>query len=447
MKVTLPIIGQVRIGKDSDPIEVIKEVEVKEKFFDVLGGFLDFSQTKLSSEKTISSKLLSANRGWVYRNNDAIAQEVSKMEFELYTVGLSGGEIVYNEVLSHPLLDLLDKPNAETVKTDAIYIIQSHKKLTGDAFWFKIRQNGKVVALRSLPPDKIELDLQTPTPTDPTVIKNYIYKDTIDGKKLDVTYDPKDIIHFKKPNPNNQFRGLGAVEAMADTIDLDNLTTETTKKFFQNGAITNFVLSTEAKITSDQLKRLKAELRSQYGGASKAYQTMILGGGLKPVDVSYSNKDQEFLAQLEWYRDKIMAGFGNTKASLGMIDDVNRASHEGSIIEWQRNTVKPDMQSIVDTLNEFLVPEFGDNLVLGFCDPVPEDRSDDIQEIKDMYPIGILTLNEARELADLDPVEDGTGDEFYQPPQPIVQTPTSQDQSNTSNKRPKNPAPDEGGNE
>lgn len=438
MKITLPFIGEVVTGKDLTP--------VKEKLFEpsLLGGFLDFGQSKLSGEKSISTKLLKANQGWVYRNNDAIAQEVSKMEFELFTVGLSAGEIVYNEVTSHPLLDLLDKPNPETTLVEAIYTLQSHKKLAGDAFWLKIRNGRQVVALRSIPPDKITLKLKTPTETDPTVIESYNYKDSIDGVKIDVLYQPEDIIHFKKPNPNNPFRGLGAVEALADTIDLDNLTTETTRKFFENGAITNFVLTTDGKINEDQLTRLKAEMQSGHTGVSKAYKTLILGGGLKPVDVSYSNKDQEFLGQLAWYRDKIMYGFGNTKASLGMIDDVNRASHEGSIIEWQRNTVKPDMQSICNTLNEFLVPEFGKNLVLGFCDPVPEDRSDDITEVKDLYPIGVITLDEARESIGLDPVEDGTGDQFYSP-QPQVD-PSQTGESNPANENPKNPKPDESGN-
>lgn len=388
----------------------------KEKFFDVLGGLLDFAPHKLSDQKTVSNIVLLANKGWVYRNNDAIAQEVSKMDFELYTVGLSGGEIVYNEIESHPLLDLLDKPNPETVKSDAIYMIQSHKKLAGDAFWLKMRNGMQVVALRTIPPDKITLKLQPPTPDEPAVISGYHYQDVIDGHKVDVVYDPQDIIHFKKPNPNNPFRGLGAVEALSDDIDLDNLTIESTKKFFINGAITNFVLSTDSKITDEQLKRLRAEMRSSYGGASNAYKAMILGGGLKPVDISFTNRDLQFIEQLQWYRDKIMAGFGNTKASLGMIDDVNRASHEGSIIEWQRNTVKPDMESIVNSLNEFLVPEFGKNLVLGFCDPVPEDRSDDIQEVADLWPIGLLTKDEARGMVDLDPVTDGTGDEFYTAP-------------------------------
>lgn len=409
MKVKLPIIGRdLTIDK---PVQA-KPI-VKQKFFDVLGGLLDFSPHRLSDEKTISTKILQANRGWVYRNNDAIAQEVSKIEFELYSVGLKNGEIVYNEIESHPLLDLLDKPNPETTKNDAIYIIQSHKKLSGDAFWLKIRNGNQVVGLRTLPPDKVSLNLKPPTESDPTVIDSYLYQDTIDGKKISVTYQPEDIIHFKKPNPGNPFRGLGAVEALADAIDLDNLTTETTKKFFQNGAITNFVLTTPNKITDEQLKRLKAEMRASYGGASNAYKAMILGGDLKPVDISYSNKELEFLAQLEWYRDKIMYGFGNTKASLGMIDDVNRASHEGSIIEWQRNTVKPDMEAIVNTLNEFLVPEFGSNLILGFCDPVPEDRADDIEEVKALYPIGVITLNEARESVGLESVNGG--DEFFTP--------------------------------
>lgn len=413
MKVTLPIIGLIATGKDADDLQIVKTPK-KQKFYDVLGGLLQFAPDRLSNEKTISGKILQANKGWVYANNDVIAQEVSKLEFELYTVGLSNGEIVYNEIENHPLLDLLDRPNPETIKADALYIVQSHKKLAGDAFWLKIRTGGVVTSLRSLEPDCIILNLRPPTEDDPTCIESYHYINTISGNKIDVTYMPEDIIHFKKPNPVNPFRGLGVVEALADTIDLDNLTTDTTLSFFKNGAINNFVLSTEAKITDEQLRRLRGELKASYGGSSNAYKTMILGGGLKPVDISYSNKDQEFLGQLEWYRDKIMYGFGNTKASMGMIDDVNRASHESSIIEWKRNTIRPDIESIVGALNEFLVPEFGANLVLGFCDPVPEDRGDDLDEAERLYKNGIIMRSEARELLGYE-VDTGTDDGYYQP--------------------------------
>lgn len=407
MKVKLPIIGLVQTGKDA---EVKSDPTVKRavnKGMEVLGGLIDFGVSKLSGEKTISAKLLQANKEWVYINNDVIAKEVSKIEFELFEVGLSKGEIVYREIQEHPLLDLLDKFNSTTTKTDGIYVTQSHKKLTGDAFWY-LDKNGKSIEnIFVLQPDKIELDLGDPTDGNSNLVEGYTYKDVIDGKEIKRKYDREDILHFKTPNPSNMFRGYGAVEAAADVIDIDNLTNYVSKKFFQNGAITNFVLTTDAKITDEQLKRVKAELQAAYAGPKNAWKAMILGGGLKPESISQSNKDMEFLAQLEWYRDKIMSIFGNTKASLGIIDDVNRASHENSMIEWKRTTVKPDMDAIVNTLNEFLVPMYGSTLVLGYKDPIEEDLSGDVDLATSLYSGKIISLNEAREMINLERVDGG----------------------------------------
>lgn len=410
----IPIISDAIERREAERIERIlgalpkAEISKKgEKFMDILGGILDIPNGGLSTETTVSSKLLQANKEWVFRNNDVIAMEISKMEFELFQIGLKDGEIVYNEVESHPLLDLLDRPNEETTKSDALYIVQSHKKLAGDSFWLKVRTGKQVTALRSLAPDKIKLILRDPSPGDPTIIESYEYRETIDNKQVKETYQPKDIIHIKKPNPNNLFRGIGSVEALAETIDVDNLTNLTTKNFFKKGAITNFVLSTEQKVNDDQIKRIQAEMKQMYGGAQNAYRTLILGGGIKPEKLTFSNKDMEFLAQLAWYRDKIMIGFGNTLASLGMLDDVNRATHESSMIEWKRNTIKPDMDSILNALNEFLVPEFGQNLLLGYTDPIPEDRTDDIAEATQLYTGGLIMRNEGRELLGYESVEGG----------------------------------------
>lgn len=390
----LKTIGQA-LTTTSEP-EVI---QLEEKA--TLGGFFEGATKRLSNEKTISGKLLQANQGWVYRNNDVIAKEVSKIDFELFKVNLKGGEEDYVEIDDHPILTALDQFNNSTTKADALYMTQSHKKLTGDAFWL-IQSKGipgsnyEVEAMYILEPDKVELVLGSPAEDGDVLVEGYKYKVTIDGKEIERTYTPDEIIHFKTPNPNNMFRGYGAVEAAADTIDLDNLTTDTTRKFFDNGAITNFVLSTDNKITQDQLKRLKNELKAAYGGSRKAFQTMILAGGLKPENISYTNKDLEFMSQLEWYRDKIMVIFGNSKASLGIIDDVNRASHESAIISWKRNSVKPDMEAIVDTLNEFFVPKFGDRLILGFADPVPEDRDALLAEVGTLITNNVITVNEAR---------------------------------------------------
>ena len=411
MKVKIPGIGSFSIGKDANDLVTPSIVKIEspktEKTYDVLGGFLSFNRAGLSNEKTISSKLLDANKEWVYRNNDVIAQEVAKMEFELYSVDLKDGVIVYTQIEDHKLLDLLDKFNSRTTKMDGLYMTQSHKKLTGDAFWLLDKNGNTVENIFVLPPDKIELMLTDPTDSSSELVSLYKYEDVIDGKRISKEYTPDQIIHFKKPNPKNPFRGYGAVEAIADTIDADNITNETQRNFFDKGAISNFVLTTDSKITQEQLKRIRAELRAMYTGSKNAYTTMIFGNGLKPSDIGFSNKDMQFLDLLEWYRDKIMLGFGNTKASIGIIDDVNRASFQGSYNGWLRSTVRPDMDAIVNTLNEFLVPLYGSNLVLGYKDPIPQDITDDVNEAVQLKNAGVMKINEAREKVGLDPVEGG----------------------------------------
>lgn len=114
--------------------EIIKEAQTKAY---TSGFFVDYFKpdSGLSTETRVSSRILEANKGWVYRNNDVIAKQVSTIEFELFTSRVVGQDIVLNPITTHPLLDALDRFNEFTSSSDGFYVTQSHKKLSGDAFW------------------------------------------------------------------------------------------------------------------------------------------------------------------------------------------------------------------------------------------------------------------------------------------------------------------------
>lgn len=403
LKERLWTIGQAIRGK-SEVKEVVKEIKAIEK--GIAGSFLNFNPIGLSNQKTVSSKVLEANKGWVYRNTDAIATEVGTIEFELFTTRIVNGQIDFQQIDSHAALDALDRFNEFTDSSSGFYITESHRLLAGDAFWYVFGRGDNVKGIYTLQPDKVELQFGK-VASSQRLIDGYVFRDTVDGEPIQQTYKPDEIIHFKIPNAKNPYRGYGKVEAAADAIDTDNYAIEANKQLFLRGMLGALALTTPNKLTNEQLKQMSSEFRSAYQGVENAFKVPILGSDLKPVPLQMTNRDAQFIDQQEWLRDKITSIWGNNKAAIGITDDVNRANAESSIALWKSSTVRAEMKAICDTLNEFFIPRFGDNLILGFKDPVGEDEMVQIEKATKLKDSDVISLNEAREILDYEPVEGG----------------------------------------
>lgn len=409
MKWRLPILGtQVKIGKDAEDKEAPKIKAVSE----VLGGFLDFGSTTLSNEKQISSKLIKANTEWVYINVSTLADIVSSIEFDLFQFRMVNGQVELEPIEEHEILDLLDKFNETTTKNDAIYNTEAHMDLAGEAFWYLDGgDNGKKPEnIFLIQPDNVELKLGDFTDASARLVDEYVYKVNIDGKTIEKQYSPDEIIHIKVPNPGNPYRGYSAIEALASTIDTDNFAQEALRNLFKNGMIGDFFLTTDNRLNADQLKNLAAQFRAAYTGVKNFWKVPILFGGIKPEKLMSTGREMQLIELEEWFRNKIMAAFNNTRASLGLDDEVNRSTSESSLLHWKRNVIAPKMARIVNSLNEYLVPRYGENLLLGFKDPVPEDRESEMKEAIELFKAKLITKNEARQIIDYDEVEGG--DEF-----------------------------------
>lgn len=352
-------------------------------------------------------------KGWVYANLNAIASSVSKMEIKLYKVRVIAGVPEMIEIESHPVLDSLDRLNAFTSYTDGLYITQTYKDMAGDCFWYIDDSKDNIYVLE---PNKVKV-LFDYVGGGGVKITGYEYTTLVNGKPEKETYAPDQVVPFKNPNPLNPVRGMGSIAVALDTIDTDIYAEDFNKRFFLNNATPDTVLTTDQRITQENMRRLESDLKRRFGGTKNAHKTMILQGGLNIQPLNSTQRDMEFLEQSKWVRDKMMAIFGNTKMSLGLVEDVNRASADASLYGWLKEVIKPKMQSFVDALNEFYLPNMtGEPLIFGFEDPYPEDSAEDITMAKEGYNKW-LTRNEARDLFELEPVEGG--DEFTQAVNPL----------------------------
>lgn len=349
---------------------------------------------------------LGAYKGWVYSCVNAIAEEVATIELQLQRLTSDG----WVEVPEHLALSTLADVNPFMSSSDLLIATQSFLELEGNAFWYLPRG--------SVTKKPAEIWLLDPTRT--YVVKSasefiggYVYKNE---RGEDVPFRREEIIHFKRFNPLNKYRGMGTVQAAALAIDIDTYSATWNRNFFFNSAMPSATLETAGTLTTEQYNRVKAEWDSRYKGVDNAHKLAILQGGLHFNPVSLSQRDMQFLEQRKLSRDEILGIFRVPKTILGITDDVNRANAEATEYVFSKRVIKTRMEFIVDRLNEFYIEMFGEDqkkLKFTYTDPVPQNRELVLQANETGLRAGYLTINEVREQEGKPPVNGGN--EIYLP--------------------------------
>lgn len=335
--------------------------------------------------------------GWIFACVRAIAEDVAKMQFVLYRTDAQGNREVVHE---HPILDLLSKVNEYMTQFTLIERLQSNLELTGNEYWYLEKGKGNVpVEIYPLRPE-----LVTPIAGRNDYVIGYKY--TLDGDTT--VLKPTDVIQFKTYNPKSDIVGVGTLTACRLAADTDNYAKVYNKKYFENDARPDVILEYPETLTPEQEKRLLDAWQENHGGQDRQFKTAVASGGLKISSFQITQRDMEFLAQRQFSRDEILAIFRVPPTVLGIATETTFASAKAVNYSFALRVIAPKMQRIIDTLNEFLLPLFGESgLTLDFVSPVQEDRLLILQEYKDGLANGWLTINEIRRREEMPDVENG----------------------------------------
>lgn len=365
-------------------------------------GGSDLFGTWRTGKKMKADQAMRVNTGWVYACVRAIAEAVAHIPFKLYEIDSEGNR---EEIFDHELLDMLNAANPYMTGFELKYMTAAHMQLAGNSYWLLDgvkNDSSQPIAIYPLNPKFIKV-LSAPAPE---FVTGYEYKV---GNTTKI-YKPYEVLHLRIPDPNDPYEGIGTVQAIDQWIEADNYATEVNKKFFENGARLSGLITSENEITTEQVEYLRKSFESIYKGVENAYKVGALPYGLKYEELGQTPKDMDFANLATEMRDRILAGFRVPKTILGVAEsETNRATAETANYVFAARTVKPAMQLIVEYLNEFLVPRYGENLELSFEDPVPENRTERIQEMQAaLGQQAAISVNEAREAYfGLAPITDG----------------------------------------
>ena len=276
-----------------------------------------------------------ATHPWVYAATNTIARNISGVPFVFQTSqGVAKDR--------HGFVELFERPNRWMGFGQFIESTVSWLTLHGEVFIVLLRKNENEVPKEMWPDD-------------PSAWEEVINKNTKrlvgwekvmeNGKR--VPFKLHEVIHFKFWNPLDPFRGLSPISAARQGITQDLLANQFNNSFYRNSGAPGGVVEIDETLTDRQFNRLVQQYDDKHGGPGNAHKLLLLEGGAKWKQTSFSQKDMEFLDQKKWNRDETLAVFNVPKGEVGILaDGANLAVVKVQAREFWLKNLLPKMKLI-----------------------------------------------------------------------------------------------------
>jgi len=222
-----------------------------------------------------------------------------------------------------PELELLEEPWPNGTTGELLWRMVQDADLSGN--FFAVREGRR---LRRLRPDWMTIALTAP-PAEAVEsdVAGYIYSPGGTLGAASRAYGVNEIVHWSPiPDPDAQYRGMSWLTPVITEIQSDKAATLHKKKFFDNGAALQTVMTLGDSVTKDQFKDWVRAFRESHQGVHNAYEPLFLGGGADAKVVGADLKQIDFKATQGAGETRIAAAAGIHPVILGLSEGLAGSS-------------------------------------------------------------------------------------------------------------------------
>lgn len=348
--------------------------------------------------------------GWVRTAADLKAEVLAK-----------AAPMVYRKVADrhepepeHPFLEVWADPNPADTALDLQMRRSLDLDLYGHAFWY-ILLDGALMPAGLWPLD--------PARTAPVFARSgneLISHYRFDGDRGTLDLPAAAVLHFRNGGYGGTLRGLPTVRsiypAIAGDVEAARYQMYVNRHAFRPPA----VFSTTEEMDPEEARELSRDVMASFGGPKNAGNPLILWSGLAPVKAAFTPAEADLVAARAAGRDEILAGFRISKGSLGITDDLNRATAEAMEYALSRRVAEPALMRVAQRITaRIMKPFYGEEWEFRFDGVVPIDEDRVIRKVTVAGTQRVITKNEGRRLLfpDLGDLPEG-GDELMGKPAP-----------------------------
>lgn len=369
-------------------------------FDSVLGQMTRYGQFRqMETMDTDAAYKLAVTSAWVWSDIKLIADRVASRDASLKVKARSTGK----EVEAHPFLQLLDEPNA--------FMSGSFlKRYT--TWWLLLRGNSYLFVSTRRPgvgePEELwPLAANMVRPLPETLRRGQgIFRDI---ELIDYEYNVngsleilsgENVIHFRSPNPFDWWEGLSPLTAALIGVQMDHAQAVWQRDFFaEDNAIPSAIISVPSTTSPVDFDRQREILRQQMKEGQKRLFTR--SGDLTVETITQTLEQMQIIDSRKFNRDEIDRVYGVPEGLIsGGLSGDSRLAAE---IAFARNTVQPLIDYLAEQLSTDLALYYGDDIMFGAPNVIPQDRSLEVQEYTTYSQD--MTIDENREARGLKPAE------------------------------------------
>ena len=258
------------------------------------------------------------------------------------------GEDEWERDDSHPLSNLLSRPNPQMSRQDLFERATYHLYLGGNSVWH-LERNGAGIPQTIVPlmPDQIK-----PIPSGQGLeVARYEYR--VGSKKQPL--EPQDICHLMIADPGDPFWGLAPLRAAMQTVDTDVEAVRWNKVSLQNRAVTDGLFAFKHPLTTEQWEDAQEQVKEQHLGADNAHMPWVLGADANYTPMSLSPVEMDFLRTRMFNVASICNVFGVPVVLISQERTTFNNMETGRKIFWE-DTVIPRLDDLGDALDLRLTP-------------------------------------------------------------------------------------------
>ena len=337
-----------------------------------------------------------------------LGRNIARTEFKL----MNGD----TEITDGDIFDLFNHPNPYMSKYQLWEATESWLASRGESIWVFPALTGAQL------PDQIWV-------SNPTQWKHYLNEDKnriilwkffAEGDAQGVPFNPEEILHLKYWNIWDFWRGVPPWRALTQDIEQDYQANVSNTFMIKNRSVPAGIISSEQIINDESAKELIKRWEEKHKGAIKAGKISVLGKGAKYQPIGLTPDEMQFMQMFKWNRDTILAMFGLSIKVFGINSDNSALSgsdtKEVLKAAWNLKLI-PEMRSIVEKLKVDFFKRFGLNEEGKFdTSEIPElqvDKAKQEERLREDIKTGLITINEARDKLEMEPVDWGNG--YFKP--------------------------------